>query len=134
MASTNLDIGLIHNHLGLLADTALRSIKTEKFIELAEYGGIKKKNMASDLGISRPALYMREARITKKESLDRLIPFVIISDLAFDLFAKDEKKTMEWLMTTNPIFFNFSPFQMAMGGKADQVIKKMKEWLGKIDQ
>lgn len=130
MSSATLDTGFISNHLGLLADKALRSINTNKFIELADFGGVSKTKMAANLGISRPALYMSEAKITKKEVLDRLIPFVVISDYAFLLFEKNERKTMEWLMTPNPIFFNFSPFQMAMGGKSEPVIDKMKEWLG----
>jgi len=130
MSAATLDTGVINNYLGLLADKALRSINTQKFIELADFAGESKTKLASELGISRPALYLSQAKITKKEVLDRLIPFVIIGDYAFVLFEHNESKTLEWLMTPNPIFFNFSPFQMAMAGKADPVIGKIKEWLG----
>lgn len=73
---------------------------------------------------------MSEANITDREVLDRLGSFVVIKDYASLLFDNDERKAVEWLMAPNSIFFNCSPFQIAMGGKVDAVIAKMKEWLG----
>jgi hypothetical protein len=129
----NLDTGQIHNYLGLLADSALKKIDTKKFTELAEAGSMKKSQLAAELKMSRPKLYKSEAIITRKEIQERIVPFVYISDLAYLLFEKNRKKTMEWLMAPNHIFFNVSPFQMAMGGRAETVIAKLEEWLG-VDQ
>ena len=123
-----IDTGQMSDYLGLLADNALRSINTESFIELAKSGSMRKATLSEALGISRPKLYKQEARITDEQIRKRLIPFVQIADLAFLLFEKNRKKTMEWLMAPNHIFFNASPFHMAMGGRAEVVLEKLQEW------
>jgi uncharacterized protein (DUF2384 family) len=105
----DLDTGQIRNYLGLLTDSALKKIDTRKFIELAEAGSMKKSQLAAELKMSRPKLYKKEAIITQKEIQERIVPFIYISDLAYLLFGKDRKKTMEWLMAPNHIFFNVSP-------------------------
>lgn len=125
---SKLNTGQISDHLGLLADNALRSINTENFIELGKSGSMTKAALSKAMGISRPKLYKREARITNEQIRQRLIPFVQIADLAYVLFEEERQKTMEWLMAPNQIFFNASPFQMAMGGKADVVLEKLEEW------
>jgi uncharacterized protein (DUF2384 family) len=85
----------------------------------------------AQVGVSRPKLYQDEALITDKEIRDRLIPLVIISDLAFDLFEGNEAKTIHWVMTPNHLFFGHSPFEMALAGKARSVEDTLHEWLGR---
>ncbi len=99
-----------------------------------KYGKIANKsisNLAEEIRVSRPKLYQHEALITDKEVRERLIPLVIISDLAFEAFQGDVPKTVEWVMAPNPLFFGRSPFEMALGGKADSVVSTLREWLGR---
>lgn len=123
-----IDTGQMSDHLGLLADNALKSINTDSFQDLAQQGSMSKSELSKALGISRPKLYKQEARITNTQIRERLIPFVQIADMAFLLFEKNRGKTMEWLMAPNQIFFNVSPFQMAMGGRSKVVLEKLEEW------
>jgi hypothetical protein len=98
-----------------------------------KYGKIANKSISSlaeEIKVSRPKLYQHEALISDKEVRERLIPLVIISDLAFEAFAKDEQKTIRWVMDANHLFFGRSPFEMALGGKSESVIKTLSEWLG----
>ena len=99
-----------------------------------KYGKIANKSissLAAEIKVSRPKLYQHEALISDKAVRERLIPLVIISDLAFEAFAQDEQKTVHWLMEANHLFFGRSPFEMALGGKAESVIQTLQEWLGK---
>ena len=127
--SPKIDAGELKNYLYLFADNCLNKINTENFIDLALRGSLSKKNLAEHLKISRAKLYKKEAVITEEDVRTRLIPLVRISDLAYELYGKDKVKTQDWLMAPNHLFFNFSPFQMALGGKADVVLEKLKEWL-----
>lgn len=128
-SSLKVDTGELKNYLGLFADRCLKKINTREFIDLAKRGSFTKKDIAEKLKMSRAKLYKREAVLTDEDVRNKLIPLVHISDLAYELYGEDKEKTQEWLMMPNHLFFNFSPFQMALGGKADVVLKKLKEWL-----
>ena len=58
-------------------------------------------------------------------------PLILISDLALELFEGDEEKTTRWLMAPNHLFFDRSPFEMAMKGNADTVAETLLEFLGR---
>jgi hypothetical protein len=129
------------NHLdskGQIKDALRWFVSDKTFTRLnvdnfKKYGKIANKSISSlaeDIRVSRPKLYQQEALITDKEVRERLIPLVIISDLAFEAFNKDEQKTVEWVMTPNHLFFGRSPYEMALGGKAESVIQTLREWLG----
>jgi hypothetical protein len=99
-----------------------------------KYGKIANKSISSlaeEIKVSRPKLYQHEALISDKDVRERLIPLVIISDLAYEAFAKNEEKTIRWVMDANHLFFGRSPFEMALGGKSESVIQTLNEWLGK---
>jgi hypothetical protein len=67
---------------------------------------------------------------TEKSVREKLLALVCISDKVYELYDKDISKTQNWLMTPNHLFFDFSPFHMVLGGKADVVINKLNEWYG----
>ena len=123
------ETGQLKNYLGLFADKALTRLNTSAVINIAEHGSMNKKQIAEKLKMSRAKLYRKEARITDKEVRERLIPIVQISDIIYELYDKDKDKTMEWLMSPNHLFFNMSPFQMALDGKADIVLQKIDNWI-----
>ena len=113
-----------------IPDKTFTRLNIENF---KKYGKLANKSisaLAQEIRVSRPKLYQNDALITDKEVRERLIPLVIISDLAFEAFAQDIEKTIAWVMAPNHLFFGRSPFEMAMGGKAESVIQTLREWLG----
>lgn len=133
MEAALIDRGELEDSLNLFTDSALTKIDTKNFLKLSDAGSLSKKDVARILKISRPKLYKREALITEEDVKTRLIPLVRIADLSFEVYGGEteehKQKARNWIMAPNHLFFNSSPFQMALGGKADVVIEKLNEWL-----
>jgi len=113
-----------------IPDRTFTRLNVDNFKKYGKLANKSISDLAEGIRVSRPKLYQQEALITDKEIRERLIPLVIISDLAFEAFDKNEEKTIEWVMTPNHLYFGRSPFEMALGGKAESVIQTLREWLG----
>ena len=123
--------GQIPDKLGWFASNSnLTKLNTENIREFAASGQISIKELAKELGLSRPKLYQPIALVDRKIR-SRLVHVAMISDLAFELYKGDKKKTIEWVMHPNQLFFGHSPFEMAIADKASSVLTKLNEWLGK---
>jgi hypothetical protein len=122
--------GAIKDSMRWFHDPGLTRLNTRNVKTYGKIAGKPVSRLAAEVGVSRPKLYQDEALITDKEIRDRLVPLVIISDLAFELFQGDEAKTINWVMTPNHLFFGQSPFEMALAGKARSVEDTLREWLG----
>ena len=122
--------GQISDKLGwFVKKSNLSKLNTTNLKAFAESGQISIKDFAKELHLSRPMLYQPAAPIDREIRL-RLIHVTMISDLAFDLYGGDKKKTIEWVMHANQLFFGCSPFEMALAGKAESVLAKLNEWIG----
>ncbi|MCX6109883.1 MAG: DUF2384 domain-containing protein [Proteobacteria bacterium] len=123
--------GAIKDSMRWFHDQGLTRLNTRNVKTYGKIAGKSVAKLAGEVGVSRPKLYQDEALITDKEIRDRLVPLVIISDLAFELFEGDETKTIHWVMAPNHLFFGHSPFEMALAGKAKSVEDTLREWLGR---
>ncbi len=123
--------GQIKDSLGwFIPDRTFSKLNVDNFKKYTKITNRSVSSLAQDIKVSRPKLYQHEALISDKEIRDRLIPLVIISDLAFEAFENDETKTVDWIMSPNHLFFGRSPYEMALAGKAESVIQTLREWLG----
>lgn len=113
-----------------ISDKTFTRLNVDNFKKYGKLANKSISSLAEDIKVSRPKLYQHEALISDKDVRERLIPLVIISDLAYEVFAKNEEKTIRWVMDANHLFFGRSPFEMALGGKPESVIQTLKEWLG----
>jgi hypothetical protein len=111
-------------------DTSFKRLNVENVKKYAKVANKSISSLAKDFQLSRPKFYQEQALISDRDIRLRLIPLVIISDLAFQVFGKDKEKTVRWVMEANHLFFGYSPFEMALGGKSESVIQILKEWLG----
>lgn len=68
----------------------------------------------------------------QEEGDRRLSDLNKIIENAYVLFDGDEEKIVKWLMSDNSRWFNVSPFNMAVGGAGDKVVKFQEELLGII--
>lgn len=114
-----------------IPDKTFTRLNVDNFKKYGKLANKSISSLAEDIKVSRPKLYQHEAIISNKDIREKLIPLVIITDLAFEAFAKDQEKTIRWVMDANHLFFGRSPYQMALGGKAESVIQTLNEWLGK---
>lgn len=122
--------GEIPDKLGwFAAKTNHTKLNTLNVREFAESGQISIKDLAKELHLSRPMLYQPTAPIDR-EIRERLVHVAMISDCAYELYKGDKKKTIDWVMHANQLFFGRSPFEMALAGKAESVLNKLHEWLG----
>jgi hypothetical protein len=114
-----------------VSDNTFTRLNVDNFKKYGKLANKSISSMAEDIKVSRPKLYQHEAIISDKFVREKLIPLVMITDLAFEAFGKDHEKTIGWVMQANHLFFGFSPYEMALGGRAESVIQTLKEWLGK---
>lgn len=113
-----------------IPDKTFTRLNVDNFKKYGKLANKSISSLAEEIKVSRPKLYQHEALISDRDVRERLIPLVIISDLAFEAFAQDEQKTIRWVMDANHLFFGRSPFEMALGGKSESVIQTLNEWLG----
>jgi hypothetical protein len=117
------DIGNLKNYMGILA-VGFEKVSTQKIIELVS-GFVTISDLSFMLNINFVADFIPVEKCLR----EKLLALVLVTDMLYELFDKNVAKVRDWLMVPNPLFFNFSPFQMVLGGKADVVVEKLKEWL-----
>ncbi len=118
-----IDVACLKNHMGIFAP-GFEKIYIEKIIDLVS-GFVT----ISDLSSLLKASFVAETILVEKCIREKLLALVFVTDRIYELFDKNISKMKDWLMAPNPLFFDFSPFQMVLGGKAGVVIGKINEWL-----
>ena len=116
------ELGGIQNHLGLL-NTNRTTFYPNRLMEITK---TNPSEASKKLKVSRPNLYKKEVSIKRDNELARkIIDFVVVGDLVYDLFGGDIEQTIIWLTEPNIDFFGDSPFEICLRGDG----KKLIEWL-----
>ena len=112
---------ILKDEYGLWDDIpAMTRARGDRLRALAKSAGIPVKTFSKDVGLTRTKIYQDVVPIPK-ELRDRLIDLTRIIDNATLLFEGDKEKALDWIMTPNRRFMNFSPFSMALVGKGKTV-------------
>jgi hypothetical protein len=119
----DVDVGNLKNHMGILA-VGFEKVSTQKIIELVS-GFVTISDLSGMLKINFVADFIPVEKCLR----EKLLALVCVTDMLYELFDKNVAKVRDWLMVPNPLFFDFSPFHMVLGGKADVVIGKLNDWL-----
>jgi hypothetical protein len=114
----------LKNHLHLFVG-GFEKIGTQEIIDLVS-GFIT----ISDLSRLLETNFVSEYIHIENNVREKLLALVSISDKVYELSGNNIYTTKKWLMNPNHLFFNLSPFQMILGGKADVVLQKISEWAG----
>lgn len=89
-------------------------------------------DLADMLGVQRTQLYLEQIPLKKGSKLrNRIIQLVIVTDLAYILLGKSEKKILRWLVAPNLIFFGSSPLEVIMRDEGEMVISWLMERAGR---
>jgi len=67
---------------------------------------------------------------TRKQQSERVGKQAEAHDLVLEFFTGDEKKTMAWFTTPNPLLGNVEPLDLIRMGQADKVLNFVKTQLG----
>ena len=121
-AATALNLGGIQNHLGLLND------KKNAFYpnRLLEITGESPTTASKQVRIPRASFYKDEILFKRNKELERkIIDFVVVGDLVYELMDGNMKEVVVWLTSPNLEFFGDSPFEICLRGDG----KKIIEWL-----
>lgn len=121
-AVTALNFGGIQNHLGLLND------KRNAFYpnRLLEITGESPTTASEQVKIPRASFYKDEVLFKRNKELERkIIDFVVVGDLVYELMNGNMKEVVVWLTSPNLDFFGDSPFEICLRGDG----KKIIEWL-----
>ena len=126
--STALKYGGIQNRLGLL-NAKGNAFYPNRLLELTE----ETPTTASDkMDIPRANFYKEEIQFKRNKELERkIIDFVVVGDLAYELLEGNEKEIVVWLTSPNLEFFGDSPFEICLRGDGKKVIDWLYVRLGK---
>lgn len=122
------DMGAIKNHLGLL-----NANKSAFYpARLLDITGETPSTASRMLGVSRASLYKKEVSLRRNNDLvKKIVDFVSVGDLAFELLNQDKNETIIWLNSPNTDFFGDSPFEICLRGHGKKLIKWLLVRLGK---
>jgi uncharacterized protein (DUF2384 family) len=116
------DLGSLRNALGILSEDR-KKLRPDRLLSVT---GLGRTELSRITKKSRPLLYERELPLKLSSAFTKEIySLVIVTDLAFELFAENEENTKSWLMAPNTLLFGDSPFVVSLRGEGDQLI----EWL-----
>ncbi len=121
-AATALKHGGIHNHLGLLNDDR-NAFYPNRLLEIT---GENPTSASKQTKIPRANFYKEEVHFKRNKELERkIIDFVVVGDLVYELMKGDMKEVVIWLTSPNIELFGDSPFEICLRGDG----RKVMEWL-----
>lgn len=128
---SKVDLGRMQNHLGLINDDGKghRSLNPDKFLELTRFSTAE---AAKKIEVSRPLMYKSTIPLKPSTKLtERVISLVTATDIAFELFDRNQQDTANWMMSPNTLLFGDSPFEVCMRGDAKPLIEWLLDRAGK---
>lgn len=122
------DHGSIKNTFGIL-NNDLSKVQPGK---LREFVGksMSPGELADKLSKPRGSMYKDTVKLPREFIEDKLIPVVVASDLACELFENNQEEARIWMLTPNSYFFGKSPFNKCLLGEGEAVIEFLAERLG----
>lgn len=122
------DYGEIKNTFNILNGSMdkLRPPKLKEFVG----DSFTTAELAKKVRRTRAAMYKEETHLPKDFIEQYLVPIVIASDLAVDLFQGDLEEARRWVLTPNSYFFGKSPFNVCLLGDGKFIIDFLVERLG----
>ncbi len=122
------DFGTVRNHLGLL-NAQKNAFYPNRLLDIT---GKTPTAASQKLKIPRANFYKEEVSLKRNTILEKkIIDFVIVADLAFELLNQNKKETVIWLTSPNAEFFGDSPFEICLRGDGKKIIKWLHIRIGK---
>lgn len=122
------ELGAIKDYLKILSDDK----KGFRPQALRDVTGLNLKAMSETTGIARPRLYSEV--VTPKPSsklMLKILHVVIAADEVYELMNNNGNDAALWLNTPNAAFLGYSPFEICMQGRGEEVIHWLRVRTGK---
>lgn len=122
------DLGAIKNHLKILSDDK-RGFHPKT---LKKVTGLNFKQLSEVTGMTRPRMY--DEVVTPKPSsnlMRKIIHVVMSADVVYELMNNNGDDTALWLSTPNAAFVGYSPFEVCLQGRGEDVLKWLEIRAGK---
>ena len=99
---------------------------------LKQVTGLSSQALATTLPAPRARLYDDIVRFKQGSELMRKILHVVVAtDVAYELMGNNAQDAALWLSLPNSIFFGYSPFEVCMQGRGEEVIEWLRVRAGK---
>ncbi len=123
------NFGAIKDHLKILSDDrkgfhpkALKDATGLNFQTLSRSTGVARARLYNDIVIPKPGSGV----------MIKIIHTVIALDEALELMDNNANDAVLWLNTANASFMGYSPFEVCMQGRGEEVINWLRVRSGKI--
>lgn len=121
--------GAIKNYLKILSDDQ-KGFRPEV---LRKVTGLPFQSLAKKMGVSRQRTYSEVVRFKPdSELMKKIIQVVIATDEIYELMNNNEADTALWLSSPSAAFMGYSPFEVCLQGRGEEVINWVRTRLGKI--
>lgn len=122
------ELGAIKNYLKILSDDK----KGFRPAILREITGLTPQDLSKSTGVPRPRLYSDVVKFKPASELMRKILHVVIAtDEAYELMNNNAANTFLWISSPSSVFMGYSPFEICMQGRGEEVISWLRTRMGK---
>lgn len=124
----DMHLGQMKNIFDIL-DHKQNKIRPQKLRDFLS-GAVDVDELVLTLGKSR-ASPNRECIKLSKDFIEKyIIPIILATDIAYELFEGDKEKARSWMLTPNSYFFGKSPLNICLVGEGKAVVEVLLEWSG----
>lgn len=122
------ELGAIKNYLKILSDDQ----KGFRPNVLREVTGLSPQSLAKSTGIIRSRLYEDVIKFKPSSELMRKILHVVIAtDEVYELMNNNAADAALWLSSPSAVFMGYSPFEVCLQGRGEEVINWLRTRMGK---
>lgn len=122
------ELGAIKNYLKILSDDQ-KGFRPEV---LRKVTGLTPQNLSKSTGVARSRLYDEVIKFKPSSELMRKILHVVIAtDEAYELMNNNAADAALWLSSPSAVFLGYSPFEVCLQGRGEEVIAWLRTRMGK---
>lgn len=123
------NMGAIKNYLKILSDDQ-KGFRPEV---LRKITGLPAQTLAAKTGVPRPRMYAEVVKFKPdSELMKKILHVVIAADEIYELLNNNEADAALWLSSPNSVFMGYSPFEVCLQGRGEEVINWIQTRLGKV--
>jgi hypothetical protein len=122
------ELGAIKNYLNILSDDQ----KGFRPDVLRQVTGLTPQSLSKNTGVPRSRLYDEVVKFKPSSELMRKILHVVIAtDEAYELMNNNGADAALWLSSPSAVFLGYSPFEVCLQGRGEEVINWLRTRMGK---
>ena len=122
------ELGAIKNYLKILSDDQ----KGFRPDVLRKVTGLSPQALAKSTKVARSRLYDDVIKFKpSSELMIKILQVVIATDEAYEMMNNNAADAALWLSSPNAVFLGYSPFEVCLQGRGEEVISWLRTRMGK---